>query len=131
MLSEYVVRDVMSRGVYTAMLNDSLHDIIKLMTDNSISSVVVVDENGTYWGIITDIDVLKHYTENIDELKAEDIMVTDTITVSPVTPLEEAGLIMVEHRIHHLYVVGELRKQKIVGVISSKDIIKFMSRALK
>ncbi|MEN4007460.1 MAG: CBS domain-containing protein [Methanobacteriaceae archaeon] len=131
MLSGYLVRDVMSRGVYTVMLNDSLQDIIKLMDNNNISSSVVVDEKGTYWGIITSMDVLKHCTGNIDKLKAEDVIVTDTITVSPVTPLEEAGLIMVENRIHHLYVADERRRQKIVGVLSSKDIIKFMSQALK
>ena len=101
------------------------------MGENNISSVVVTDREGTYWGIITSLDVLKYYTKDIDNLKAEDIMVSKIITVDPLTPLEKAAAIMVENRIHHLYVVSELREDKIVGVISSKDIIKVLHKALE
>ncbi|HID47190.1 MAG TPA: CBS domain-containing protein [Methanococcaceae archaeon] len=131
MISKYVVRDVMSRGIYEVSLDTSLRDVIKTMAENNISSVVVTDRNGTYWGIITSLDVLKHYTKDVDKLKAEDIMVSNIITVDPLTPLERAAAIMVENRIHHLYVVSELREDKIVGVISSKDIIKVLNEALK
>ncbi|HIP84809.1 MAG TPA: CBS domain-containing protein [Methanothermococcus okinawensis] len=131
MISKYVVRDVMSRGIYEVSLDTPLRDVIKTMAENNISSVVVTDRNGTYWGIITSLDVLKHYTKDVDKLKAEDIMVSNIITVDPLTPLERAAAIMVENRIHHLYVVSELREDKIVGVISSKDIIKVLNEALK
>jgi len=131
LISKYVVRDVMSRGIYEVSLDTSLRDVIKTMAENNISSVVVTDRNGTYWGIITSLDVLKHYTKDVDKLKAEDIMVSNIITVDPLTPLERAAAIMVENRIHHLYVVSELREDKIVGVISSKDIIKVLNEALK
>jgi len=131
LISKYVVRDVMSRGIYEVSLDTPLRDVIKTMAENNISSVVVTDRNGTYWGIITSLDVLKHYTKDVDKLKAEDIMVSNIITVDPLTPLERAAAIMVENRIHHLYVVSELREDKIVGVISSKDIIKVLNEALK
>ncbi|GBF36113.1 hypothetical protein MHHB_P0338 [Methanofervidicoccus abyssi] len=121
----------MNRGIYEVFLDTPLREVIKTMGENSISSVVVTDREGTYWGIITSLDVLKYYTKDIDNLKAEDVMVSKIITVNPLTPLEKAAAIMVENRIHHLYVVSELREDKIVGVISSKDIIKVLHEELE
>jgi len=121
----------MTRGIYEVFLDTPLRDIIKTMGENNISSVVVTDREGTYWGIITSLDVLKYYTKDIDNLKAEDVMVSKIITVDPLTPLEKAAAIMVENRIHHLYVVSELREDKIVGVISSKDIIRVLHEELE
>ena len=131
MISKYVVRDIMNRGIYEVFLDTPLREVIKTMGENSISSVVVTDREGTYWGIITSLDVLKYYTKDIDNLKAEDVMVSKIVTVNPLTPLEKAAAIMVENRIHHLYVVSELREDKIVGVISSKDIIKVLHEELE
>jgi len=121
----------MNRGIYEVFLDTPLREVIKTMGENNISSVVVTDREGTYWGIITSLDVLKYYTKDIDNLKAEDVMVSKIITVNPLTPLEKAAAIMVENRIHHLYVVSELREDKIVGVISSKDIIKVLHEELE
>ena len=121
----------MNRGIYEVFLDTPLREVIKTMGENSISSVVVTDREGTYWGIITSLDVLKYYTKDIDNLKAEDVMVSKIVTVNPLTPLEKAAAIMVENRIHHLYVVSELREDKIVGVISSKDIIKVLHEELE
>jgi len=131
LISKYVVRDIMNRGIYEVFLDTPLREVIKTMGENSISSVVVTDREGTYWGIITSLDVLKYYTKDIDNLKAEDVMVSKIVTVNPLTPLEKAAAIMVENRIHHLYVVSELREDKIVGVISSKDIIKVLHEELE
>jgi len=131
LISKYVVRDIMNRGIYEVFLDTPLREVIKTMGENNISSVVVTDREGTYWGIITSLDVLKYYTKDIDNLKAEDVMVSKIITVNPLTPLEKAAAIMVENRIHHLYVVSELREDKIVGVISSKDIIKVLHEELE
>ena len=53
-------------------------------------------------------------------------MTTNPITVSPEVPLENAIKIMAEEGIHHLYVKSPC-EDKIVGVLSSKDIIKLFS----
>ncbi|AEF96003.1 CBS domain-containing protein [Methanotorris igneus] len=124
MLSKYLVRDIMKRGIVEVSLNDKISDIVKKMAENDISSVVVSD-NQAFWGIITDTDILKHYHENLDTLKAEDIMNSKIIAISPEAPLEKAVEVMIENNIHHLYVRSEL-DDKIVGVISSKDIVKLM-----
>ncbi|ABR56256.1 putative signal-transduction protein with CBS domains [Methanococcus aeolicus Nankai-3] len=126
-----VVRDLMIRGIYEVKLNDTIEDVVKVMGKNGISSVVVSDDNNTYWGIITEMDILKHYSENLEKLKAEDIMATKIIHISPIAPLEKAAQIMAEKKIHHLYVVSELREDKIIGTISAGDIIKMMHESLE
>ncbi|NPA62857.1 MAG: CBS domain-containing protein [Methanococci archaeon] len=123
MLSRYLVRDVMKKGVVEVNLDAKLSEIIKTMAKYDISSVVVSDGE-TFWGIITDTDVMKHY-HNLEKT-AEEIMTTNPITVSPEAPLEKAVEIMAERGIHHLYVRSPC-EEKIVGVLSSKDVIKLFS----
>ena len=131
MYSATVVRDLMIRGIYEVKLNDTIDDVVKVMGKNDISSVVVSDDNNIYWGIITEMDILKNYSENLGELKAKDIMATKLIRISPMAPLEKAAQIMAEKKIHHLYVVSELREHKIIGVISASDIVKMIHESLK
>jgi CBS domain-containing protein len=131
MYSATVVRDLMIRGIYEVKLNDTIDDVVKVMGKNDISSVVVSDDNNIYWGIITEMDILKNYSENLGELKAKDIMATKLIRISPMAPLEKAAQIMAEKKIHHLYVVSELREDKIIGVISASDIVKMIHESLK
>jgi CBS domain-containing protein len=126
MLSKYFVRDVMVRGIFEIRLNDSVLDAVKVMGKNDISSVVVSDDNGTYWGIITELDILKNHT-NLDKVKAKEIMSSKITTISPMAPLERATQLMAEKKIHHLYVTSELDEDKIIGVISSSYIIKLMA----
>ncbi|CAB3287523.1 CBS domain containing protein [Methanocaldococcus lauensis] len=123
MISKYLVRDIMKKGVVEVSLDTKLCDVIKTMAKYDISSVVVSDGE-RFWGIITDTDILKHYHE-LDKT-AEEIMSVNPITISPEAPLEKAIDIMVEHNIHHLYVKSPC-EEKIVGVLSSKDIIKLFS----
>ena len=123
MISKYLVRDVMKKGVVEVTLETKLSEVIKTMAKYDISSVVVSDGE-RFWGIITDTDILKHYHE-LDKT-AEEIMTVNPITVSPEAPLEKAIEIMAEKSIHHLYVKSPC-EDKIVGVLSSKDIIKLFS----
>ena len=129
MLSNCFVRDVMVRGIVEVDLNDKLSDVVKVMAENDVSSVVVSDDNGYFWGIITELDVLKNHGD-LDKITAEEIMTTKPITVKPITPLEQAAEIMVENKIHHLYVLSELNENKIVGVISAGDIIKAINKKI-
>lgn len=129
MISKYMVRDVMKRGIHEVSLNDSVSDIVKKMAEYNISSVVVSD-NQVFWGIITNTTILKHYHENLNNLKAEDIMTSKLITISPEAPLEKAVEVMTNNNIHHLYVLSELNEDKIIGVLSSKDVIKLMAKLM-
>ncbi|WP_423791952.1 cyclic nucleotide-binding/CBS domain-containing protein [Methanocaldococcus indicus] len=128
MISGYLVRDVMTKGIVEVPLETKLVEIVEIMNKYNISSVVVSDGE-QFWGIITDLDILKNY-EKLEELTAEDVMTTKIVTVSPEVPLEKAINIMVENKIHHIYVKSSC-EDRIIGVISSKDIIKLFDELIK
>ncbi len=125
-----IIRDIMAKGIFEVRLNDNLKEIIKVISENDISSVIVSDDNGTYWGVITELDILKHLGENLDNLTAEDIATTKLITISPKATIEKAIEVMTKNKIHHLYVVGELHGDKVVGVVSAGDIIKAINNEI-
>ncbi|WP_457611958.1 CBS domain-containing protein [Methanocaldococcus sp.] len=127
MISKYLVRDVMKKEVVEVNLDTKLDEIIKIMAKYEISSVIVSDGE-RFWGVVTDTDILKNY-HNLDKT-AEEIMSSKLITISPDAPLEKAIDVMVENKIHHIYVKSPC-EERIVGVLSSKDIINLFSKLLE
>lgn len=55
-------------------------------------------------------------------MKAGDVMTTGAATVSPDTPLADAGRIMLEHRISGLPVTDE--KGTLIGILTERDFLR-------
>ncbi len=127
MISGYLVRDVMTKGVIEVPLETTIKEIIEIMDKYNVSSVIVSDGE-QFWGVVTDTDILKNY-HNLEKT-AEEIMTPKLITVNPDTPLEKAIETMVENRIHHIYVKSSC-EERVIGVLSSRDIIKLFSKLIK
>ncbi len=62
------VKDVMSGYVVTVRPDASLEDASRLMVDNCIKRLVVVDESGCV-GIVTATDIVSHQKDLMKELK--------------------------------------------------------------
>lgn len=54
-----LARDVMTKGLITIKFNQSISDACKLILENNVSGLVVVDGNGSIAGIISKTDVIK------------------------------------------------------------------------
>ncbi|PSQ19630.1 signal transduction protein [Halobacteriales archaeon QS_8_69_26] len=61
-LLDLPARDVMSTPVRTTRLHEGLGDAVEVMLDDGISSLVVVDADGTAEGIVTKTDALRALT---------------------------------------------------------------------
>ncbi len=84
----------------------------------------VVDDAGRLVGIITDRDFRSAvgYDQHVRaNLRVEEIMSTDVVTVRRDAPLEEAIRLFFEHRVGALPVV---QGQQLVGIITKHDIMK-------
>jgi CBS domain-containing protein len=94
----------------------------RLMTDRGVGSVAVVAEDGTPLGIVTDRDLrTKVVARGLSpEMPAAAIMSAPILSVAPASSAFDALLEMTRRGIHHMGVVGEGR---LVGVISSHDIV--------
>ena len=99
--------------------NKTIRDALDIMSHFRISGVPVVDNNKLV-GILTNRDI--RFEDNID-LKVNDRMTKDNlVTVKEGTTLDEAKLVLQEHRIEKLLVVDS--NGTLSGLITVKDILK-------
>lgn len=124
------VLDVMTRGVISVHLDDSVRVVAQTLYQNKIHAVSVVTTGGEVAGVISEIDVIGAIDEDIDNLKAEDIMCSTCIrTITPQSPLIEAAKMMRVMKCHRLLVMGEGSSDDVaVGVLSASDIIAEMAK---
>ena len=136
--------DVMTRHVITVGPDTSIAEAARLMLDNRISGLPVVEGRGRLIGIVTEGDFLRR-TETgttrrrsrwlefligpgrlADEFvrthgrKVEDVMTPDPRTVTEDTPLEDAVQLMERNNIKRLPVV---RDDQLVGILSRANLL--------
>src|SRR5881628_215737 len=114
------VGDVMKSAVKTTTPDQTFADVAKLLKDNEISSVVVMDGD-TLAGIVTERDLVNLVADGKDPhaTRVGERMSTDLDTVEPRTDIAEAAEHMARLRIRHLPVVD---KDGLAGIISIRDL---------
>ena len=118
----------MCRGVVTCGVNANAAEVAKIMLDNDVSTLVVVDERLNACGIISKTDLLWSYGKDLSLISAEDIMTPEILTVSPETLVHEAVQLMLEHGVHQLVIVtqgGPHRRP--VAIFTSGDAVTLMA----
>lgn len=106
--------------------NESLRNAAKLMYVQDVSSLIIT-EGEKLGGILTERDVVKVIAdgEDVDSLKVADVMTKEPVTISSKENLITARDMMTVHRIRHLPVVDD--KDKVVGIVSLRDIVHILS----
>jgi CBS domain-containing protein len=114
------VADVMKRDVKTTTPEDSFAHVARLLHDNQVSSIVVMDGERVA-GIVTERDLVNLVADGLapSSTKVGDRMTTNLDTVQPRTDIAEAAEHMARLRIRHLPVV---EGGKLVGIISIRDL---------
>jgi CBS domain-containing protein len=138
------VREVMTRNVITVTADDSVTSAAKLMLQNRISGLPVLDGKGTLIGVVTEGDFLRRgelgttrrrpkWLEFIvgpgrlaeeyvqaSGRKVSDVMTPDPYTVGENDSLETVVELMERRRIKRLPV---MRDGKLVGIISRANLL--------
>ena len=123
-----VIRKVMCRGVVTCGVNATVDKIARIMLDNDVSALVVIDERLNACGVISKTDLIGFYGKDLSVITAEDIMTPDILIVSPETLVHEAVQLMLECGVHQLVIVtqgGAHRRP--VGIFTSGDAVALMA----
>lgn len=136
------VRAVMTEKVVTVKEDTEIKEAARLLSDNRISGMPVVDDSGIVIGVVTEadilasagikrerrfIDVLKHlFGEPIPSGKrgqyVKDIMMSPAITTDAETDIKDVAKILDEKRIKRLPVIDN--EGRLIGIISRADIIR-------
>lgn len=120
------VAAVLSRkgsSIATIGPDSTVVEALKLMADNNIGSVVVL-ENGNYLGIMTERDYSRKVIlkgKNSSETKVADIMSDDLPRVSPNDSIEHCMKVMTDKHIRYMPVFDS---DRLAGIISMSDVVK-------
>lgn len=106
----------------TASPETSVVDVAKLMRDESIGSVIIVEDNKPI-GIVTERDLVRRVLalgRDTSSLKASDICSKPVLTVSEYESIEDAVDFMKEYNIRRLVVVNG--EGEVSGIVTTDDI---------
>jgi IMP dehydrogenase len=95
-------------------------DALRLMAQNHIGGIPVVDASGHLIGIVTNRDL--RFQDNPDKPIREVMTCEHLITVGPATTIPEATEVLRKYRIEKLPVVDD--QNRLVGLITYRDITK-------
>lgn len=120
-IGDMVVGDFMSENLITVKKNNSIYDCAKLMKKNSISSVIVLNEDDSLTGIITKTDLVGAFLINgATDKKISKYMNHKIITVGPKESLFVVQSVLVNNKISR--VIVEKNKMP-VGIITYRDFL--------
>ena len=111
--------------VVTVHKDQRISDVVKVMGEKNISSVLVVDENDKLVGIFTERDIVRCVEKGIslkDEV-IQNILRTDLITFNPSMVLSSAIAVALRKNIRHLPIV---EGDRILGMITFRDLISYL-----
>ncbi len=116
------VSDVIFKSPVTCEPESTLRDVVRLMKENGVGSVIVVNKSGNPIGIITHTDIIHALADDISmSSKAEDLMSSPVVAVDLSSSLLDAYIKFIESAVNHLAVA---RDGKLAGVITIKDLMK-------
>lgn len=99
--------------------NNTVGDALRLMKENHIGGIPVVDEENYLRGIVTNRDLRFQTDMNIP---VKDVMTSEGLVTTTNPDLTEASQILLEHKIEKLPVVD--KNGKLEGLITYRDITK-------
>ncbi len=147
------VREIMTKDVITVTPDMTVKEVAKVLADNKISGVPVLDD-GKLVGIVSEGDLIvkdkklrfPNYVYFLDSIfylesyekfekefkrkvgvKVEDIMTDDVLTVGPDASIEDVATVLTEEDVNRVPVV---EGDKLIGIVSRGDIVRYMSERL-
>ena len=141
-LHEIPISEAMIKNLTMANKNSAITDCAKTMTENNVSSLIIVNEddkndNNSLAGIVTTTDFADFFSENcIGLTSVENYMSQPAFTISIKEKVSTAAQIMLEKKVSRLVVTDDDNNQNnSVGIISETDISRtvpaFKSRTIR
>lgn len=148
------VAEIMDRDPVTVAPGTPVQEVLRLMKDNELPGLPVVNDAGRCVGIVTEADLVlseeegdlhlphhldimggviwlesfKHFEKRLEKAMAtevDEMMTADPVTISPETTVQEAGRIIAQQGHNRLPVADHGR---FVGLVTRLDVLEAMTR---
>lgn len=111
--------------VWSISSNATVFEALKVMSDKNIGALPVRDDGRRVVGIVSERDYARKVVllgKTSHQIRVEEIMTpaSHMITIQPDTSLETCMELMTVHHIRHLPIFA---KERLIGIISSRDVI--------
>lgn len=109
----------------------TLDDAVRVLEENEISGLPVVDDDGLLVGVLSQTDIVRaravgHLWSRWPGLRVRHLMHAPALTADRSMSMEEAAQLMERAHVHRLIVVDE-DQLKPVGVISTTDLVRSLA----
>ncbi len=124
--------ETMTKNLITIGWNRSLEEASRLMDNNRIRHLPVVDESGMVVGILSNRDVSRALDPSrpdaLDELTVADRMTWPALTVHEEMPIYQVAEGMVDEKVSAFLVT---RDKLVVGIVTSEDLMRLLAKLTK
>ena len=119
------IRDIMEKNVITIEKDKTAQDAAKIIAENDISFLVVMND-GLPEGVLSESDFVRKIA--VEGKKSGDVQISEIMSykfrsVGPTTTIEDAIQKMLNNNIRRLLI---LENDKLVGVITQTDLASYL-----
>ena len=121
------ISDMMRKKLVTIEESSSVQESANRMKDKNVSSLLVVDANGSPLGLITERDIVRKvciHDASTSKIINKEIMSSPLITINYKSSQSEAVDVMLQNNVRHLLVVDNQSYEdanKPIGIVTPLD----------
>ncbi|MEV5955349.1 CBS domain-containing protein [Streptomyces sp. NPDC051987] len=139
------VEELMTRPVVRAQRDTPFKELVRLLTENDVTAVPVVDDLGRPMGVVSEADLLRKSADQADPsgrtplphleawerakaegALAEELMSAPAVCARPEWSVVEAARLMEAQQVKRLPVVDEA--DRLLGIVSRRDLLRVFLR---
>lgn len=120
----YLLRALLQSPVITVPQTAPVADLQRMLVDERVPAIVVVDDERTLIGLVTRTDVLRVLLDEPEALAAQ-AMSTDVVSLPVHATIEAAAALMATENVGEIVVTG--KGGELLGLVSAVDIARHIA----
>ena len=121
----FLLSQLLTREVISVSQNKTIYNAIKLLAENNVGALPVLNNSMELCGIISERDIIREMSKNIavnfKKSFINSIMTSKVITIDKNKKSEDIMDIMSKNKIRHIPIV---EKKILIGIVSIGDVVK-------